>query len=223
MSRFFFFILILNRINGKFLSNSKSSSFIALRHIHLSTNNEQYPIRCPYNLNYLTLKLLNYSNENCFNLYSTSSNNICLHHHSPCQFHAKPVQLHCDYYSYSNHVDITYQCSHEKYAKKFYYHRTFISPVEQRNIITLHALPSNLDENIPIFLIGLGTVFILVFFICCIWFICIGQDNDKCHLLSHQSYQEESGINFNLIPNRNNFCLHVNPFETDHISTLKTI
>jgi hypothetical protein len=119
MFRLFFFILILNRINGKFLSNSKSTSFIVLRHIRLLTDNEQYLIRCPYNLNYLTLKLLNYSNENCFNLYLTSVNSICLKHHSPCQFHAKPIPLHCGYHLYSNHVDITYQCSQEKYVKKF--------------------------------------------------------------------------------------------------------
>jgi hypothetical protein len=119
MSRLFFFILILNRIHGEYLSNADSSSFIVLRHIRLLTDNEHYRIQCPYNLNYLTLQLLNYSNENCFNLYSTSNNNICRNHHSPCQFHTKSVQLHCHHHhpSYSNHVDITYQCSY-KYIKE---------------------------------------------------------------------------------------------------------
>ncbi len=111
----FFLILILNRID--------SSSFIVLRHIRLSTDNEQYYIRCPYNLNYLNLQLLNYSNENCFNLYSTSNNNDCKNHYSPCQFQAKQVQIYCQHHSYSKHVDITYQCLYKyietKTKKKF--------------------------------------------------------------------------------------------------------
>jgi hypothetical protein len=106
-----FLILIFNRVY--------STSFIVLRHIRLPTNDEQYHIRCPYNLNYLTLQLLNYSNENCFNLYSTSNNNACKNHQSSCQFHAKPVQLHCHYHSYSKYVNITYQCS-SKYIKEMF-------------------------------------------------------------------------------------------------------
>jgi hypothetical protein len=114
LSIVFFLIIILNCIDGKFLSNPDSSTFVVLKHIRLSTDNQPYYIQCPYNLNYLTFHLLNYSNENCFNLYSTSNNNLCRNHYSPCQFHAKPVQLHCNHqHSYSNQVDITYQCLHK--------------------------------------------------------------------------------------------------------------
>ena len=107
----FVFILAFHRINGKLLLNSDSSYIIVLRHIRLSTDNEYYRIRCPYHLNHLTLTLLNYSNENCFDLYSKSINNACIEYRSPCQFLAKPVQLSCCDRSYSNHVDITYQCT----------------------------------------------------------------------------------------------------------------
>jgi hypothetical protein len=120
MSLLFFFLLILNKIHGNSLSNLASSSYIVLRHIRLSTDNEQYHIRCPSNLNYLTLQLLNYSNGNCFNLYSTSDNNTCRNHYSPCQFHAKPVQLYCNYHLYSNYVDITYQCSYRYIEEKYF-------------------------------------------------------------------------------------------------------
>jgi hypothetical protein len=111
MSMLFFLILILHRINGKFFLNSQSSSIIVLRHIRLTTDNEYYRIRCPYNLKYLTLTLLNYSNENCFDLYTKSINEACINYQSPCRFHAKSVQLDCNNQAYSNLVDITYQCS----------------------------------------------------------------------------------------------------------------
>ena len=104
-------IIIINSINGKFISNSGSSSIIVLRHSRLPTDNEQYRIRCPYNLNHLTVTLLNYSNENCFDLYPISINDVCINHRSPCRFHAKSIQLNCNHRPYSHHVDVTYQCS----------------------------------------------------------------------------------------------------------------
>jgi hypothetical protein len=107
----FFFIIILSKIHGKFLLNSESSSIIVLRHLRLITDEEYYSIRCPYHLKHLTLTLLNYSNENCFYLYTKSINQACRNYRSPCQFHAKPIQLNCHNRTFSNHVDITYQCS----------------------------------------------------------------------------------------------------------------
>jgi hypothetical protein len=111
MPMLFLLILILNRINGKFLLSAESSSIIVLRHIRLSTDNEHYRIRCPYNLNHLTLTLLNYSDGNCFDLYTKSINDACIKYRSPCRFQAKPISLKCKDRPYSNHVDITYQCS----------------------------------------------------------------------------------------------------------------
>jgi len=116
ISILFFLILILNKTNGKVLSNPESSSFIVLRHVRLATNDQYYQIRCPYNLNHLTLQLLNYSNQYCFNVYSTSNNYACKNHNSPCRFHAKSVPLRCHQNSYSTHVDMNYQCSY-KYVK----------------------------------------------------------------------------------------------------------
>lgn len=104
-------MLIIHRIHGKFLYNSESSSIIVLRHIRLPTDNEYYRIRCPYNLNHLTLTLLNYSNGICFDLYKKSIENTCIENQSPCRFYAKSVQLSCNHLSYSDQVDITYQCS----------------------------------------------------------------------------------------------------------------
>jgi hypothetical protein len=111
MSKLFFFLLILHKINGKFFLNSQSSSIIVLRHIRLTTDNEYYRIRCPYHLKHLTLTLLNYSSEYCFDLYTKSINEACINYRSPCRFHAKSIQLDCNNRPYSNHVDITYQCS----------------------------------------------------------------------------------------------------------------
>jgi hypothetical protein len=111
MSIFFLSLLILPGIHGEFLLNSESSSIIVVRHIRLITDNEYYRVRCPYHLKHITLTLLNYSNDNCFDLHTKSINNICINYRSPCRFHAKPVQLDCHNRTYSNHVDITYQCS----------------------------------------------------------------------------------------------------------------
>ena len=113
----FLLTVVLTQVHGMFLFNPEISSFIVLRHLRISTDNEQYYIGCPDDLNHITLRLLNYSNENCFNLHSTST--LCVNHNSPCKFHAEPVQLHCNHHSYSNHVDITYQCSY-KYVKEIF-------------------------------------------------------------------------------------------------------
>lgn len=106
-----FLLLILIEVHGKLLLNSENANYTFLRNIRLSTDDQQYHIRCPYNFNFLNVKSLNYSNEKCFNLYASSNNNVCMNDHSPCRFRAKPVQLNCDYHSYSRIVDITYQCS----------------------------------------------------------------------------------------------------------------
>ena len=111
MSLLFFLIFVIPPLSGKFLSTSGSSSILVLRHIRLPTDEEFYRVRCPYNLDHLTVTLLNYSNENCFDLYSGSMHNACATHRSPCRFHAKPLHLLCNAHRYSNHVDITYQCS----------------------------------------------------------------------------------------------------------------
>jgi hypothetical protein len=109
---FFFYLLILTKINGKFFLNTNNSSIIVIRHIRLNTDNEYYRIRCPYNLKHLTLTLLNYSNNYCFNLYTKSIQEFCINNYqSPCRFHAKPIQLNCHNRLDSNHVDISYQCS----------------------------------------------------------------------------------------------------------------
>jgi hypothetical protein len=198
----FLIILFLIGIHGKFLFNPDSSSFIVLRHIRLSTDNEQYRIRCPYNLNHLTLQLLNYSNDDCFNLYSGSNNNnnACQTQQSPCQFQAKSVQLHCNHHSYSNYVDITYQCSY-KHTKTTFSQSTISDS-------------SNQDEIISLFLIGLGIVLTIWIFTCCIWFICChdneDDDDDDDDNNSPRSYS------------KTNLSLHNNPFETNRISSLRT-
>ncbi|CAF1253522.1 unnamed protein product [Rotaria sordida] len=229
MSTLCFFILIFSRIHGKFLSNSESSSFIYLRHIRLTTDDQQYRIRCPYNLNYLNIQLLNYSNENCFNLYLVSNNNICMNYHPPCQFYAKTIQLHCNHHSYSKYVDITYQCSY----------KAIISSDTQYNTFTLHSFsfPTNFsfsEESIALFLIGISIIIIFWIIIFCICFIHYHDDNDNYNdddeydLLSQQSYIKEDIIDFNLLSMKNhsiivdNLCLHVNPFENNHISSLTT-
>jgi hypothetical protein len=207
-----FLLLILTRINGKFFLNSESSSIIVLRHIRLTTDNEYYRIRCPYHLNHLTLTLLNYSNENCFDIYTKSLNDACKNYRSPCRFHSKSLQLNCNHRPYSNHVDITYQCSfsHSTTTKKTSlndenYLNTSLTE-DESNPITLHSLsfPSNLsdiEETIGIFLIGLVTVFILWLTVCCLWFIRCGrkkkEDDGKCELLSFRPYEKDDIIDFN--------------------------
>jgi hypothetical protein len=111
MSLLVFLIAVIQPLDGKFLPSSGSSSIIVLRHIRLATDDEFYRVRCPYNLNHLTVTLLNYSTENCFNLYTGSMHNACATHRSPCRFHAKPLPMMCNVRLYSNQVDITYQCS----------------------------------------------------------------------------------------------------------------
>ncbi|CAF3681783.1 unnamed protein product [Rotaria sp. Silwood1] len=225
-----FLILVCNQIHGKFLSNSESSSFIFFRHIRLPTDDQQYSIRCPYNLNHLNIKLLNYSNEHCFNLYSTSNNNnnnnICINHHLPCQFHAKSIQLHCKHHSYSKYVDITYQCLY----------KTTISSNIQHNTFTLHtfSFPINSEESIALFLIVISIIIIFWIIFFCFCFIYYRHDdnnnnNDDEHdLLSQQSYIKDDIIDFNLLSMKNhsiivdNLCLHVNPFDNNHISSLRT-
>ncbi len=212
MSIIIFLIFFLIRIHGKFLFNPDSSSFIVLRHIRLSTDNEQYRIRCPYNLNHLNLQLLNYSNGNCFNLYSGLNNNVCQTQRSPCQFQAKSIQLHCNHHSYSNYVDITYQCSYKQMKNTF-----------SQSII---SDSSNQDETISLFLIGFGIIMTIWMFTCCIWFICCHDDGDEdedndddknSQLVSHRSYSKTNIHDF-----RNNLSFHINPFETKHISSLRT-
>lgn len=112
MSLLFFLIAaVIQPLDTKFLSSSGSSSIIVLRHIRLPTDEEFYRVRCPYNLNHLTVTLLNYSAENCFDLYTSTMHNACATHRSPCRFHAKPLQMMCNARLYSNQVDITYQCT----------------------------------------------------------------------------------------------------------------
>lgn len=105
-------IVSIDPMEMKFLLSSDSSSIIVLRHLRLFTDQEFYRIRCPYQFDYLTITLLNYSNEDCFELYPSWKHNVCPHHQSPCRFHAKPIQMICnDQAVYSSQVDITYQCS----------------------------------------------------------------------------------------------------------------
>jgi hypothetical protein len=214
-----FFILILPRIHGKFLLNSESSSIIVLRHIRLTTDNEYYRIRCPYHLNHLTLTLLNYSSENCFDLYTKSLNNACQNYRSPCRFHAKSLQLNCNDRPYSNHVDITYQCSFSPSITtnktsgndENYVNSSIIedeSNLSSSNSITLHSLSfpstlSGIEETIGIFLIGLITVFILWLTVCCLWVIRCGHKNKvedgKCELLSFRTYEKDDIIDFHIL------------------------
>ncbi|CAF4579846.1 unnamed protein product, partial [Rotaria sp. Silwood2] len=198
MLKLCFFILIFSKIHGKFLSNSESSSFIFLRHIRLFTDDQQYRIRCPYNLNNINIQLLNYSNENCFNLYLASNNNVCINHYLPCQYHAKPVQLNCNHHSYSKYVDITYQCSY----------KTTISSDLQRNTFTLETFSfpinsSKYEESIALFLIGISIIIILWIIIFCICFIHYHHNNEEYDLLSQQSYTNEDTIDFNLFSMKN--------------------
>ncbi|UJR14732.1 hypothetical protein I4U23_001724 [Adineta vaga] len=216
-------ILLINLTDGKFLTNPESSTYVLLRHIRFLTNDEHYFIRCPYNFNHLTLQLLNYSNEFCFNLYSTSSNNACRNHQSPCQFHAKSLLLRCTHHSYSDYVDISYQCSY----------KMIISPPVRQKTFTLHALtfPTNFsdpEETIALFLISLGIVLTLWILICCICLIhCRSQrhKSESSQLLSYRSYPK---VDQNLLSKKNNsnmvdnICLHVNPLESNHISSLRT-
>ncbi|CAF3727719.1 unnamed protein product [Rotaria socialis] len=218
----FLLMLIFQRIPGKFLYNSESSSIIVVRHIRLPTDNEHYRIRCPYNLNHITLTLLNYSNGDCFNLYTKSMHNACINNQSPCRFHAKSIKLSCNDPSHSNLVDITYHCSvlslmssntqslnndkissSSKIADESIY-----STSRPSNTITLHALsfPSasiDSEESIGIFLIGLITVFILWLTICCMWFVGCShrreQDDGKCELLSFGPHPKVDNIDFTII------------------------
>lgn len=106
------FILSIENLESKFLHSSESSSIIVLRHLRLFTDQEFYRIRCPYHLNHLSVTLLNYSIDDCFEVYPRWKQNVCSHHQSPCRFHAKPIQMICnDELVYSSQVDITYQCS----------------------------------------------------------------------------------------------------------------
>ncbi|CAF1117256.1 unnamed protein product [Rotaria sordida] len=217
----FLLILIFHRNNGKFLLNSESSSIIVLRHIRLSTDNEYYRIRCPYNLNHLSLTLLNYSNENCFDLYTKSIHNDCVNNRSPCRFYAKSTQLNCNERSYSNHVDVTYQCSflslissstissnNEEISTSSEIEDEFIhSSSPPLHTITLHALsfPStsfDTEESVGIFLIGLATVCILWLTVCCMWFMRCGrinkEDDGKCELLSFGPYTKDDNIDFTI-------------------------
>ena len=165
---FLFLILFNNQIHGKFFFHSDNSPMSILRHTRLITDNQYYFIHCPYNLNYLTLQFLNYSNKNCFNLYSPSTNQTCPNHQSPCQFQAKSIQLYCNYYSYSNSVDITYQCSYKYFQKTQFSHSS-----------------TNPNEILSLILIALGLMTILGIFSCCIWFIC-------CHQL--ENHDQSSSI-----------------------------
>ncbi|CAF1209464.1 unnamed protein product [Rotaria sp. Silwood1] len=219
----FFLLLIFHRINGKFLLNTENSSIIVLRHIRLLTDNEYYRIRCPYHLNHLTLTLLNYSNENCFNLYTKSIHDNCINNRSPCRFYAKSVQMNCKDYSYSNHVDVTYQCSFlsltssnktslstEKLStsSNFDNDESIHSTSYPSNTITLHALSFSstsfeTEESIGIFLIGLATVCILWLTVCCMWFIRCEhinkEDDGKCELLSFGPYTKNDNLDFTIV------------------------
>jgi hypothetical protein len=103
----------------------------------------------------------------------------------------------------------------------------------QRNTFTLHkfSFPTNFsesEESIALFLITLGTVLILWILICCIWFIRCRHDEEQCVWLSYQSYLKDNKFNHNLLSKKSNsmiadnICLHANPFETNHISSLRT-
>lgn len=120
----FLSLIILRSAHGKFLTDAQDSAFVLLRHVRLPTNDEQYQIRCPYSSNHLVVQLLNYSNAHCFNLYSVSGNNICQQHQSPCDFHAKSIPLRCDSHSYSEQVDVSYQCSYKYVVQSCFSHCT---------------------------------------------------------------------------------------------------
>ena len=98
-------------IDGILLINTDSSSIIVVRHIRLNTDYEYHRIRCPYRLQHLTLTLLNYSSDYCFHLQTKFIDEQCLYNRSPCRFYAKPIRLDCHNQTYSNYVDVTYQCS----------------------------------------------------------------------------------------------------------------
>ncbi|CAF3109698.1 unnamed protein product [Rotaria socialis] len=215
MLLFYFFLLFLSKTCGKFLSASETSSLFFIRNIRLSTNDQQYLIQCPYGLNHLRVQLFNYSNENCFNLYSVSNNNPCVNHLSPCQFHAKRIPLRCNRYLYSKNVDITYQCSNKE----------MIFSNIKRNSLSNTSNPSNSEENMALFLIGLCTIIIfwvIIFAICYIYYC---NDHEECDLLFQQTYLQNDIIDFNFSSMKNhsmtidNLCLRVNPFENNHITT----
>ena len=230
---------MFNPIHGKFLTNPQAPAFVLLRHIRFPTDDQQYKIHCPYNLNHLTLQLLTSSNTYCFNLYSVSGINACQNHESPCYFHAKSLPLRCNHHFYSDYVDISYQCSYKYVSvpKKLsiykFSSRMVISPPTRRRSFILHALTfptsfSNSEETIALFLISLGTVLTLWILICCIWLIrCRGyrHQNDTSQLFSYRSYPQ---IDQNCLSKRNNptstdnICFHVNPLESNHISSLRT-
>ena len=200
MSNFLLLLLVmlfLLGIHGTFLFNPDNSAFIVLRHIRLATDNEQYRIRCPYNFNHLTVQLLNYSTDHCFNLYSGLNHQACANQQSPCQFHAKSVQLHCDHHSYSNAVDITYQCSHKQTKI------TYSQPVLSDSL--------NQDEILSLFLVGLGIVITISIFTCCIWFICCQDNLDDDDDNDQQKNSSRS------------LSLHLNPLESNRLSSLRTI
>lgn len=246
-----FFLLIFSQTHGKFVFNSQNSSIIVLRHIRLTTDNEYYRIRCPYHLKHLTLTLLNYSTDNCFDLYTKSINQACINYRSPCRFHAKTIQLDCDNRPYSNHVDITYQCSFlpsisMNTTDEDNHNITSLS-TSPFDSMTLHALsfPSNsfgIEESIGIFLIGMTVVFILWLTVCCVWFIrcdrSTEEDDGKCELISIRPYLKSDLSNFTILSERKsmivgnlsghtntggleNVCLHINPLENRRISSLK--
>lgn len=189
-------------------NSSDSSSWIVLRHVHLSTDNQYHQIHCPDQFNHLTFRLLNYSNEVCFNLYSPS--NICRTDSLPCRFQAKPIQLSCFNHSYSKFVDISYQCSSEHH----------FSPI----MMSSSSSPStsiNHDETLSLFLIGFGMIITIWMFFCCIWFICChddGEDDDDIDdpteknsqfLRSRSSWKDE----------RMKCSLTINPLESKSISS----
>ena len=93
MILFFLSLFTLPQIHGIFLLNSESSSIIVIRHIRLMTDNEYYRIRCPYHLKHLTLTLLNYSNDHCFDLHTKSIDHHCIRYRSPCRFHANSSSI----------------------------------------------------------------------------------------------------------------------------------
>lgn len=108
---FLFLLITFLPLHGILLINTDTSSIIVVRHIRLMTDDEYHRIRCPYRLQHLTITLLNYSNDYCFQLQTKFSHELCFHRQSPCQFHAKSIRLDCLDQWHSNQVDITYQCS----------------------------------------------------------------------------------------------------------------
>jgi hypothetical protein len=88
--------------------------------------------------------------------------------------------------------------------------------------LTIHALSfptnsSNPEETMALFIIAVGIVIILWIFICCIWFIRYHNADENCQLISHRSYSIDGIVDF-----KDNLCLHINPFEKNQISSLRT-